>query len=244
MFNTKVKNESTTVNESIQWGYISKGNIVVKTEAGDPAAESRVNKNGTKVYEIKHKNFSGLIRNIYATNSQYGVQYVISFSHEGGVFNLTIQSNSPMADSFFKQIFNIDPNLAVAILPYNFENDKGRKVTGFSIKQGEYGGEFNNKVKREFPKGTPELKFDEIDGRFILNTVSKLKQQKFLQEKLNEYIIENDLQPVVSWFRDDIDVITPMVEELKREIPSLSKTSSSQEDTDENKDFDDLFDKM
>ncbi len=110
-----------------------------KVEEGTPAAESRTNKMGTVVWELKHETVGGHITNAYLKRGgKYGNQFLIEVTNKesGSKAIIAISVNSSYATKFWAIAKNIDFKRPVEIEPYHYKNKKGKMKTGWGFYQG------------------------------------------------------------------------------------------------------------
>ena len=250
---TPSKSENTEKStNNVQWGSFTKGKLVVRSNEMDPKAVSRMNKMGKEVWETKYSNFTGYIYSLYLNKSQYGEQWVLGLLHKDGVLNITISLKSPYYNSLVRSIGQIDVNKRVLLKGYSFQNEKGKMVDGFTIYQSSNeDSTFDLKIAKEMPTDCPELKFELIDGKYFVDNITKAKQDAFIKAYVNDLVVQHGLQPSKTWFSEEQldNVLSPLVD--NREMPMMGtkeESNDTKEDSkvssDDEQDFDDLFDQM
>lgn len=112
---------------------IFKGKLTIRAKEGDEGAVMRENKNGDKVWEFHHPNFTGTLINVECIkHEKMGYQYVVSLDDVGSLYKLSIAVESKYGDNFISKLLSIKRGQLITLSPYEFEKD-GSKNTGISI---------------------------------------------------------------------------------------------------------------
>jgi len=216
---------------SVKWLSTTRGSLVEKVSEGQGTA--RTNKLGNVVYEKMYDQAGIKIENMWIDDGMYGKQIIIATHIGDQRVNITMHNDSSYARSFYSQIFNVDVEKHFVFRPYSFVGDKGKTITGVSIKQD------GKKVSKDFPEGTPDVTFKEKGGKFIVNNIEADERIEFLEDKLNELILDKDLTPPTSWFKSD-DNDTPSDEDMK-ELNAAKRKGKSKKSNDDTSTMGDDF---
>lgn len=141
-------------NTTTQFVSIVKGNFRVKVDERTEGAESRVNKNREKVWELVYSNLDGKIKDISIEDSQFGEKMKIKMSG-GEILTLGTYTNEGIV--FLKMLPNLYSDKELSF--YCFLNKEGKTV--FGIKQnGEVvkWSEKYRKEKKDFPAWEEQMR--------------------------------------------------------------------------------------
>lgn len=214
-------NEINNETGNTTYASISNGKIVVKSDMSDSKAVSRINKKGNEVWEHFYKNIVGKITSINVEENIFGeTEIKIGLENEEKKGLLSFNIDSSYGRSFLSQIFNVDLDRLVIFEPWM----KTFEENGQSIKKSRLYLSYNSKekVKWEYPEGTPEVKWVETKKGKVIDSVSKAEHDAFLEEKLAAFIKENNLVYVKVNIPEGID-IEPLTEEEKKQLVSPTK---------------------
>ena len=221
-FSTDFFNEGTTNEQNITYANISNGQIVVRSTEDDPKAKGRINKLGNQVYERFFKSVTGVITGISVEENKFGeVDLRIKMlASEGTIGVLTIKLDSSYGRSFLEQIFNADLRKSITFTPWSKITDDDKKITKLYLNHG------RSPINRQLPEGTPEIKWVETKKGNIMDSVSKIAHDEFLEQKLNDLIKDNDLvwdNKLSSVNLGDLVDTTPLTEAEKAELKDIKK---------------------
>jgi hypothetical protein len=247
--------EGTT--KQVRWITLSNGKFVMKVDQNDTKAVSRINKLGNQVWERVFASIGPVnIKTLTIQENPYGEKNIYIGVENPAMKSdmdtvIIIKAESAYGRSFFQQIFHIDLTRLVVFNPWTKVSEDGKKATRLYIN-------YTNKEKSGFgfPEGTPQVIFHQIKGKTIVDVVSQVSQQDFLEEKLIELSKANGLwreatkkaENSETFLGENVDT-TPLTE---AEIKSLNKLKKASNPTatatkapiQEADDMDDLFDSI
>lgn len=124
-------------------------------------------------WEHRFKDMTGIITGVEFKDGKYGESFVLELTNSwtGSVAKIYMPTNGRYFESFAKVFKNIDLSEPVVLNAYDFEDEKGKKVTGISTKQDgvKIQGAYYNPIKKEsiwgFPK-VDEAKRDKIGKEY------------------------------------------------------------------------------
>ena len=80
------------------------------------------------------------------------------------------------------------------------------------------------KVDYKLPNGCPQLVFQEIRGKKVLDSISKARQDEFLEMEVNKFILQNNLAYIKETDSvEDSDYVAPLTAEEAKELSKLKK---------------------
>lgn len=177
--------------------HISEGKIRCKTTSDDPRAVRRViedkdTKEKRELYEIVLKGYVGRIESVEVRKGKFGDQLYIGITDGIDLVYIQMPFMSPYSRTFLERLPNVDTSRDVAIVPYQFENDNGKQVSGTSI--------YYNYDAPEQTKVNSAYKEYDADGKSVGNIggypageegmssedwkILGLQQMKFLRENV------------------------------------------------------------
>jgi len=238
-------NEITnTTNENTTYANISNGLIVVRSDENDPKAKSRINKVGNTVYERFYRSIYGTITSINVEENKFGETDIrVGLKHDDKFGLLTFKLDSSYGRSFLAQIFNADIKRGLEFVPWSKVTDDGTKKTRLYLGYGK-----RESVEWKLPEGTPEVKWVQTKKGSVIDPVSKAEHDEFLDNKLQEFIKENDLvynNSLSSVSEDEWNEMTqPLTAEEKAQLqkPKKEKVTTKSEITEA--DDDDFFNEL
>jgi hypothetical protein len=130
--NTKVNKNYVTI--------LSDGTLRIAVPEGTDGAvkrdyETSDGKTGTK-WEMVYTELAGIITKIEFYEGEYGKLIQLSVTDdEGETYTLSVQTASNFGEDIMKKLPSLDLNVAIKIVPYSFEDDKGKKKKGVTIYQ-------------------------------------------------------------------------------------------------------------
>lgn len=147
---------------------LSDGKCRIRLKEPTPESVSRVTKDGNTVHELIYDQFTGIIRNIEIADTDYGMQWRLTFMESPSFFVCTLKYTSNYAKTIIQALCNPswDAGLETTIRPYSFhpKDDATRLITGATVLQ------FGNKIER--PYCSP---LNPVDGKITLPELEKVK---------------------------------------------------------------------
>jgi hypothetical protein len=207
--------------KEVTWASISNGSIVVKSDASDSKAVKRINKKGVEVYERFYASIMGTIKTISLEDNIFGEKEIkigILFGENNGV--LTIKFDTSYGRSFLAQIFNVDLTKTISFNPW-------QKKTDGTTKSALYLNYTNReKVEWKYPDNTPRVNFVAVKDKKIIDNISLINHQTFLEEKLLDFISANGLEYIKE--KNELPenlkhLQAPLTKEEKKELENLKK---------------------
>lgn len=165
---------------------VVQGNLVQRVDKDTPNArkreyEKRDKSTGVK-WELVYMNWTGILQDIKIKDSDFGEQCEIIFSDA----IITVPTKSRYFQEFAGKVHNADLAREITLHPYDFEDDDGKRRSGFSfIQDGEklknyFYGEKQGELKHGFPAVEGDRSAMDKDDW----SVYFIKVKKFLIEKL------------------------------------------------------------
>lgn len=238
--------DEQTGGSNITWATISNGMIVIKSDSNDPKAKSRINKLGNEIYERFYRSIAGQITAITIEENKFGETDVrVGLKNEGMIGVLTFKLDSSYGRSFLAQIFNVDFSKQVEFSPWQKVTEEGNKKTRLYLGYGN-----RQAVEWKLPEGTPEVKWVQTKKGNVVDPVSQAEHEDFLDVKLKELIVANNLvytaAPSSMTSEEFLEMSKPLSESEKAELkkPSANKSVKSNAEVIENGDIDDLFNEL
>ena len=141
------------------WYAINEGKFKRKvsedTEGAIPRRwETRDGKSGIK-HELHYNALFGTIQNLKIVDGEYGQQVLIELDKDENDQTpiIALSLNSKYGVDFLKKLPNIKLDQEVRIMPFSFENDNGKEVTGVRIDHRDSEDKFKAKVNNFFSDG-------------------------------------------------------------------------------------------
>jgi hypothetical protein len=224
-------NENAT---KITWAKINNGCIVVQTGEEDTKARQRVNKAGNTVYERFYKSITGTINSLSVEENKFGeTQIKVGLKKGEDVAVLSFNYDSAYGRGFISQIFNVDVSKELTFNPWLKELEDGSRRTNLYLNYG------RESVEYKLPEGTPELKWIETKKGKVLDPVSKINFDEYIQEKLNKFIEDNNL----TYQKTEQEKLEePLTKEEMKELKEARKKVIKE--ATETMDVEDFFDSM
>ena len=97
--------------------------------------ETKDGKSGTK-WEKPYESLSGKITGINFYDGDYGKNITVFIQDGEENYGLSLGVASQYAEDLMKKIPALDLDKDVTLIPYDFEDDKGRRRKGITVKQG------------------------------------------------------------------------------------------------------------
>lgn len=184
---------------SIYFG-ISEGKCRIRLKEKAEGCQTRVTKDGNTVYEIVNDQFTGVLRNVEARETQYGKQWAFTFLDAPSFYVLTVKYSSQYAKTLIQALCNpaLDITSDITLRPYSFspKDDNTRTITGVSVYQN------GKKLDRLYcsplnpePGKTPLPGLEEITVRGE-KVYDDSKQMEFLASELNKHVLSKLAKPV------------------------------------------------
>lgn len=172
---------------------IINGKFAQKVKEGSPEAEKRITKENKIVWERYRKSLEGMLGSVWLNEGNYGTELLIKLlPNEESEIIIQLNYVSREAQKFLMKINNLNIKQKVKLVPYNFTDDKDKKVIGMNIYQNDVKiadyYTFENPNGYPFPEKDDEGKFVflEEDDFKILN----IQQKKFLKNELEKWRAE------------------------------------------------------
>lgn len=180
------------------------GKIVESVTKETEGAKERVNKVNQMVYEKHYEFISGKILNIRIEESKdYGDKLMVIMEDMGERYTLQIPVESRYFKSFAMRMPNLKAGQTYCIKPYDFTDNKKKRVTGLNIYEGmtDTGVKIESAYTKENNNGMPEFPAQGDDSEV---KIWSIKVTKFLKEvilkfsarfstaKVNEPTVEKD----------------------------------------------------
>jgi len=144
----------------------------------------RINANDDTVYYIEYDAVEGLLtKAVLDTEGKYGDKINLTLTDMGEDYLLSFPIESSYANTFFNKLDNLDINESISFQPYSFEDDSGKKRSGFALYQDSE--KIPNVYTREDPKDLPELKVTTKRGK---TTYDSTERDNFFYEKFMKLI--------------------------------------------------------
>jgi hypothetical protein len=225
-------NETTN---NITWARITNGCIVVRSNEDDTKAKSRVNKAGNTVHERFYKSIAGHITSLNIEENNFGeTEIKVGIQNGDNIAVLSFNYDSAYGRGFLNQIFWVDLTKQVEFTPWLKELEDGSRRTNLYLNYGK-----KQSVEYKLPEGAPEIKWVETKKGKIIDSVSKVLFDEYMIDKLNDFIIKNNL---VYQKTEQEKLQEPLnVDELK-ELKKMKENKNKV--IQEALEIDDLFDNM
>ena len=231
-------NEITNTQKTT-WASISNGNIVVRSTEDDPKAKSRINKKGIKVFERYYASIAGKIKNLSIEDNVFGEKEVkVGLENGDNLGVLTIKVDSSYGRSFMAQIFNVDLSKAVVFNPWIKKLEDTTKSALY------LNYEDRTKVDYKLPQGTPTVNWVDLKGKKVIDNISMIQHQDFLEETLRKFIVDNGLGFVkyTPAPKEENEFTAPLSKEEKKELADMKKNAKTKKGSEQSDDdfFNDL----
>lgn len=191
---------------------IAHGNICKNVPEGTEGASRVEVKNKTtgevKVYhEISHTSVCAILENVTFKDDKFGKIWCLYLSVNGKQIVVQINETSRICADFLKKLPNLKQGEQYTFTPYDFENDKGNRVVGFSIKnlKGEKIPSFYHSYDEKTKTTTPMYGFPAFPEDTTRFTSEDWKMffgytimAKFLRPKSLEFVSKNFKNDFVS----------------------------------------------
>lgn len=224
------KNQSQS--GSITYAAISNGSIITRSSADDAKAKERITKTGNRVYEREWASIYGIITAMeWIQNKFQEPEIRVQLQDEENTALLTIKVDSSYGRGFLAQIFNVDFTRGIQFSPWQRENDLGKK----SMLYLNYTRQ--EKVDYKLPEGCPEVKFAEIKGKKIVDSISQAQHVQFLEEAFQKLVIDKGLE-----MPDNLSGKPLSTEEKKQLVATPAKIKAAHKKSDATQTSDDFFD--
>lgn len=172
------KDKSTNVFFTILAGKFSR-----RVPEGTPGAVERTNKLGKVVHEVSHDSFSGVLKDIRITESDYGKSWNFDFSSDGEVYTLQLSYSNSFATALLKMLPNIDVTKEFTMTPSVKQVD-GRNQSTLFVNQD------NKAIKhaytKDVPNGMPDMEQVKVKGELVWDDTKRLE---FLTAMVSEKVL-------------------------------------------------------
>jgi hypothetical protein len=145
------------------WYTINEGKFKKKVSEETEGAIARKwetpdGKSGIK-YELHYNALFGKIEGIKIVDGDYGKQILVNLDkdEDGEDPIIALAVNSKYGVDFLKKLPAIDLSKEVRLMPFNFDNDEGKEVTGLRVDHKDEDGKFKVKVNNFFSDGTKSI---------------------------------------------------------------------------------------
>lgn len=188
-----------------RWLTLSNGMLIEKVDETNEKAKKRINKKGVEVYEKEWDFIYGEIKSIQVEDNQFGEKEIKVGIHSDTHYVITIKFDSSYGRGFLAQIFNVDLSKVVIFTPWQKKFDDTTRTNLYlsyhpgdlnKVYQPEFikAYSFKNKVEYKNPEGTPEIEWvTSKSGKSTINTATQIAYLDFMEEKLNQFIKDNNL---------------------------------------------------
>lgn len=193
----------------------SDGSLRITVSEGTEGAKRREyetsdGKTGVK-YEHVFKSISGMVTDLSFYDGDYGKNILMDFDNEGEILTLTVNTASNFGEDLMKKLPNIDFSQRVLIIPYAFEDEKGKTRKGLTINnQGDkVQNFFYDAIEKKNINNYPDPKPNKGDKPYSKDDwkIYFIETRKFLTEYTEENIlpkfadkeklVESQQEPVV-----------------------------------------------
>jgi hypothetical protein len=159
------------------------GKFAVQVKDPVEGSVMRVNKNGRTVHELYYDSLTNciLISASIVSDDVVGQKIVLDLLSEGEIYNLSVPLESRYAKSLMWKLpfIDLDAKNKFALTPFSFENEEGKRQTGFSITQGAEKIQ-SGYTKEEVPQAEQKRKGKDMVWDFT-------EQTNFLVDKFEEW---------------------------------------------------------
>lgn len=180
------------------------GAFRTKVQEGTPGALERINKKGLQVFELETKALFGHIEDIaieeveFETGKVKQLKITLDQNEEGKHPILSFGVESKDGRDVIKKLPAIDYEKEVRIMPYRFEGDDGKEVSGVSIFQQDDEGKFTVKVENFF--------FDPVAKKYLHDfpTIdwdnASESEQKIYKIQRDEFLLNHTVKNILPRF--------------------------------------------
>lgn len=141
---------------------IIEGTFRVKSSENNPKAESRINKKGDKVWELKYTSLVGFISKIETEETDYGRKVIFTIKDDKD-YKLNLGYADGLTSNIYKMLPNIDPSKKVNFVLTRKPDDKGTPRTSIFISQD--GSPVKWAYTRDNKNGMPDLEKIMVKGK-------------------------------------------------------------------------------
>lgn len=115
-------------------------------------------KSGIK-YELHYNALFGTIQDIKIVDGEYGKQILVTLDkdEDGNTPIIALSTTSKYGVDFLKKLPAIDLSKEVRLMPFNFENEDGKEITGLRIDHKGADEKFTEKVNNFFSDGEKSI---------------------------------------------------------------------------------------
>jgi len=106
------------------------GKLIQDVKAGTEGAETRTNKNGETVHELKYTSLTAKITNIAIIAGKFGKELEVKANADGQNFVLQMPAGSGYAYGFLTRMPNLDFTIDTEIVPFAIPEKKDGVLTG------------------------------------------------------------------------------------------------------------------
>lgn len=160
--------QTTAPTSSAIYFTMSDGKCRIRLKEPTDDSVTRVTKDGNTVHERIYDQFTGVIRNIEIAQTDYGMQWKITFLDAPAFYVCTLKYTSNYAKTLIQALCNPtwDHTIETTVKPYSFnpKDDATRLITGCTVMQ--------KGTKLERPYCSP---LNPQDGKIMLPELEKVK---------------------------------------------------------------------
>jgi len=201
-----LKNESDGGGNFLQVIY---GQIVKPVQAGTEGAETRTNKKGKVVHELKFNALEGTLKKVWVyESSEYQDSWVFVVDDGSQEYGLTVPYSSRYANGLLTRLPNVNFERPIKIKSYYIEGDDGKSRGYLTIHQD--GQKVPAYFTKEEPHGLPQMEQITVSGKQMWDDTERLKFfRDMVDNKVNPKLAE--LYPIDH--TPDEEPETPVAEE-------------------------------
>lgn len=182
------------------WWNIIGGKFARRVKDGDSNARMRKNKEGKEVWEEYSDSLTGSIKSVSLQSGEYGEQLVVTLIPAPGfTYYIQIGRQTRFANCFLERLPQLRTGMSVKIIPYSFEDDNQKKVSGLNIFSGtnfEKKHESSFRVKKdgkiEYLSGFPKFPENWNTLKESQKKIYFVQVEEFLNEQLDKWRLENN----------------------------------------------------
>lgn len=161
-------------------------------------------KSGRK-WELHYNALFGKIEDIKIVDGEYGQQLLIQLDKDENDETpmIALSMNSKYGVDFLKKLPNVKLDQEVRLMPFNFENDDGKEVTGIRIDHKDAEGKFKVKVENYFSDGTKSINGYPDPEPNAKENYSKADWKNYFGYVVPKFLVEYANTNVIQKFRSE-----------------------------------------
>lgn len=163
------------------------GQIVRTVTEETVNAKKRENKNGKVIHELIYESLYGNITNVrIQEDKKFGDKLLIVLNDGEEVSTVQMPVDSRYFVNFISKLPNLNANTEYCLVPYEFNNENGKRVAGVNCYEGsnKTGKKVEAYFTKENPNGMPDFPAAPYEKEDII--VYTAKRTKFLKKVLAE----------------------------------------------------------